>query len=146
MTAGLGRARRATLGMCWLALASTMATAGCGKDPKPDPGKAGAGAGTAPARVLDCAVFSARLSTCANDFWTSYAGTERARANAKGGDVAGHVAEARATFEAVGIAKLCENERSVHADDPAWTRAVEGCASQSGCGAWAACAAPALFR
>lgn len=144
MTAGLGRTRRATLGVCWLALASTMVIAGCGKDPAPGPSKAGGGA--APTRALDCAVFSARLSTCANDFWASYAGTERARINAKGGDVAGHVAEARATFEAVGVAKLCENERAVHADDPAWTRAVEGCASQSGCGAWAACAAPALFR
>jgi hypothetical protein len=119
--------------------AAAAALGGCGRDTGADGGRPPA------ARTLDCAAFADRVQRCAADFWSAYAATERARANAAPGDVAGHVGEVRATFEAVGLERLCANERQVHGDDPAWTRTVDGCAAREGCAAWAGCAAPALF-
>jgi hypothetical protein len=119
-------------------VAGVAGVAGCGRG-----GDGGAKVTAAP--TVDCEAFAARVQRCAADFWSAYAATDRARASAGPGDVAGHVAEVRATFEAVGLARLCENERQAHGDDPAWRAAIDGCARQPVCAPWAACAAPTLF-
>lgn len=131
MTTWDARRRRAPVAIIAFALAAAC-------------GKGGGGARTAPA-VLDCGAFAVRVERCAADFWSAYAATDRARTDAAHGDLAGHVGEVRATFEAIGLDRMCENERRVHGDLPAWTAAVGACDRQGPCTAWAGCAAPALF-
>ncbi len=121
--------------ICWAVATVVMvalAAIGCGdRAPRPPP-------------QLDCAPLTARIQRCADDFWTAYRSTARARANAIDRDVAAHAAEARATFEAVGVARLCEQERARDGSS-AWQRRLAACDAERECAAWAACVAPALF-
>lgn len=94
--------------------------------------------------TFDCAPVVARMRSCADDFWASYATSARARANAISVPVAAHVAEARATFEALGLDALCEQELARDAS-PAWRQRLIACSAAPGCHDWAACLAPALF-
>lgn len=117
-----------------MVLVMGLALAGCGRSRD---------ASSSPPPVA-CDVVAERLRSCADEFWAAYAALPAVAAEASAArvELGRHVAEVRATVDAVGRERTCQRRVDAHAGEPGWARALAGCVATHGCPAFAACAAP----